>query len=281
MGSFTYGGLRFLLGALSLVPLMLWDRRRRRRIGGAGAATSGSFRRALLPGLGAGILLFAAANLQQFGLVGTSAGKAAFITGLYIVLVPLAGLFFRHKPGFPTWAGAVLATAGLWLLSVRSDFTVSPWDLLVLVGAFFWTFHILWIDRWTCRVDVLSLAFIQYVVTAVLSLGAAWFTEPWKAGALEATLGPLLFGGIVSVGVAYTLQIFGQKESPPAAASLILSLEAVFAALAGGLFLGEILGPQELLGCGLMLAGMLGAQIKLPEKPDTRDPERGSSESGI
>lgn len=259
LGTFTFNALRFFLGALSMVPLILLLPRQ--VMEGLVQKRRHAFQKALVPGIFAGLVLFAGAALQQVGLTGTTAGKAAFITGLYIVLVPLAGLFFRHKPGLPTWLGALLATAGLWFLSVTSDFTMSPWDFWVLVGAFFWTAHILMIGHYTQKVSVLHLALIQYLVTGLLSLGVAVFTEPWNPQGIVESTGPILFGGFISVGLAFTLQIFGQKDSPPAAASLILSLETVFAALAGAWILGEYLGVRELFGCALMLAGMALAQI--------------------
>ncbi len=271
LGSLTFNAARFFLGALSMalliriLPRDVADGRevRRRR----------AFARAIVPGTVAGFILFGGSVLQQMGLIGTTAGKAAFITGLYIVLVPLAGLFFRHRPGLNMWAGALIATVGLWLLSVTSSFTVSRWDLLVLVGAFFWAAHILVIGRFSEWVPVLHMALVQYLVTSFLSLVGAAFTEPWVPGALVGAWVPIVYGGVFSVGVAFTLQIFGQKDSPPTAASLILSLETVFAALFGALFLGESLGPRELLGAALMALGMVLSQLSFPAKAGAASPD--------
>jgi len=269
LGPLTFNAARFFLGALSMLLLIRILPRdvaegtevRRRR----------AFRRAFVPGSIAGFILFGGSVLQQMGLIGTSAGKAAFITGLYIVLVPLAGLFFRHRPGLNSWAGALIATVGLWLLSVTSAFTVSRWDSLVLVGAFFWAAHILVIGRFSERVPALHMAAVQYAVTALLSLIGAALTEPWVPGALAGAWIPIAYGGVFSVGVAFTLQIFGQKDSPPTAASLILSLETVFAALFGALFLGETLGARELAGAALMALGMVLSQLTFRPKPDAAE----------
>lgn len=264
LGSLTFNAARFFLGALSM--LLLIRILPRDVVGGAEVRRRHAFARALVPGTIAGIILFGGSVLQQMGLVGTTAGKAAFITGLYIVLVPLAGLLSRHRPPLNTWAGAVVATVGLWLLSVTAAFTVSRWDVLVLVGAFFWTAHILVISRFSERVPVLHMALVQYLVTAALSVVGAAFTEPWVPGALAGAWIPIAYGGVFSVGVAFTLQIFGQKDSPPTAASLILSLETVFAALFGALFLQETLGPRELAGAFMMAAGMVLAQLEFRRK---------------
>ncbi len=264
LGNFTFNGIRFLLGGLSMVPLILLDKRKESFEPGSPSRLS----TALIPGLIAGVILFIAAALQQVGLVGTTAGKAAFITGLYIVLIPLAGIFLKHKMGLNSWVGAGVATLGLYLLSITADFNISGWDLLELIGAFFWTAHILIIGYYTQKVSILRLAIIQYLVTGVLSLVVAFFFEPWDWPGIQNTLVPILYGGFGSVGIAYTLQILGQRDAPPAAASLILSLETVFAALAGWFILGEVLGGRELLGAGLMFAGMVVSQWSWEKKHD-------------
>lgn len=268
VGSLTFNAARFFLGALSVIPLIRILPRD--IVDGEEVRRRHAFRRALVPGTLAGFILFGGSVLQQMGLVGTTAGKAAFITGLYIVLVPLAGLFFRHRPGLNTWAGALTATVGLWLLSVTAAFTISRWDLLVLIGAIFWTAHILVISHFSERVPVLHMALVQYLVTACLSIIGAALTEPWVPGALAGAWIPIVYGGVFSVGIAFTLQILGQKDSPPTVASLILSLETVFAALFGGIFLHETLGFRELLGAVLMGAGMVLAQLNLRPGRDRR-----------
>lgn len=255
LGPFTFNGLRFVLGVVSLIPLTFFLKP---SVSSSGDST---WKGALVPGLICGSVLFAAASLQQVGLLWTTAGKAAFLTGFYIILVPIAGLMFRRKPSAGVWIGAPLGLAGLFLLSVTQAWTMGPGDALELVGALFWTAHILLIDRFSSHVDPLKLSVVQFGLCAVLSLTVGFSTEAFSwAGVQDAGLA-LLYAGFGSVGIAYTFQIFGQRGTPPGAAALILSLETVFAAVAGGLFLGEVLGERELWGCFLMLAGMVLAQV--------------------
>ena len=257
LGPFTFNGIRFALGGLSLLPL-IWFFRRQPPV----APPAG--RLPVLPtGVIAGLILFTAASLQQVGILDTTAGKAAFITCLSIVLVPLAGLLMKRRISRSVWLGCGLSLAGLYLLCIREDFTIGQGDLLELIGALFWTVHILYIDQVSRRVDTLKLAAIQFATCSALSAVVAVATE--TAASAEAVLAaavPLLYGGFGSVGVAYTLQIIGQKNASPAHAALVLSLETVFAAVGGFLILNEILGNRELAGCALMLAGMLLSQYK-------------------
>lgn len=253
---FTFNGIRFLLGALSLLPLLWWQQHRKTVV----EKRTASFR---VFGIGviAGLILFLAASLQQIGIVDTTAGKAAFVTSLYIVLVPLSGVLLGQRVEVSLWLGCLLSLLGLYFLCIREDFTLSFGDLLVLVGAVFWTMHILWIDRFASQVQVLSLAVWQFTTCAILSLLVAVFTETITLAGIRGALSPILYGGIGSVGIAYTLQIVGQKRAEPTQASLILSLETVFAAIGGYFLLHEFLTSWELLGCVLMMIGMLVAQI--------------------
>lgn len=256
VGPFTYNGVRFLLGAASLLPL-LWVGHRSGRIGPTGS------RRAFWGGaLLAGLLLFAGASLQQIGIVYTTAGKAGFITGLYVVIVPLLGLLWGQRTPWATWAGAAIAVAGLYLLTINDRFTLVEGDGLVLVGALFWACHVLVIGWLSGRhIEPVLLACLQFIVCGVLSLLVAAATESTSWRALEAALMPILYGGLLSVGVAYTLQVVAQHDAPPAHAAIILSLETVFAVLGGWLLLDETLSDRGLLGCGLMFAGMLLSQL--------------------
>lgn len=240
------------MGALSLLPLTLFLKPATRRAGWGPA---------FWPGLAAGVVLFIAASLQQIGLQTTTAGKAAFLTGFYILLVPVFGLFLKRKPGTGVWFGAALALGGLYLLSVTAEFTMGLGDALELVGALFWTCHIMLIDRWGPRLDPLKLSVTQFAVCAALSLAVGLPSEPLSIHGLVGALPVLLYAGFGSVGVAYTLQVIGQRGMAPGPAALILSLETVFAALGGWLLLGETLGVRELVGCALMLAGMTLAQL--------------------
>jgi drug/metabolite transporter (DMT)-like permease len=253
VGAFTFNGIRFTIGALSLLPLTLFLKPSTSHKPGWGPA--------FWPGVVAGVILFIAASLQQLGLESTTAGKAAFLTGFYILLVPVFGLFLKRKPGTGVWFGAALALVGLYLLSVTEAFTMGLGDALELIGALFWTCHIMLIDRWGPRVDPLKLSVTQFAVCAALSLAVGLPIETLSVHGLVDALPVLLYAGFGSVGVAYTLQVIGQRGMAPGPAALILSLETVFAALGGWLILGETLGIRELAGCGLMLAGMVLAQL--------------------
>lgn len=261
LGAFTFNGLRFALGALSLIPLTFFLRPSRL------AKRQASWNAVLVPGLIAGAILFAAASLQQVGLLWTTAGKAAFLTGFYILLVPVFGMFLKRHPTLGVWLGAALALAGLYFLSITAEFTMGFGDALQLLGAVFWAFHILVIDRVVPNLDPLKLSVVQFAVCSFLSFGVAVPIETFTWAGLEGALVPLLYAGIGSVGIAYTLQVVGQRGIAPGPAALILSLETVFAALGGGLLLGESLGLRELLGCALMLAGMVLAQVWPVSRP--------------
>jgi drug/metabolite transporter (DMT)-like permease len=258
---FTFNGIRFALGALSLLP---WTLLRRRHNTGAATRVKTApvtARRGLfLYGWLAGSVLFIAASLQQIGIVTTTAGKAGFITGLYVVLVPISGLLWRQKAGWGRWLGAALAVGGLYLLSVTGRFVVARGDLLVLASAVFWTVHVQLIGWASPRVDSLELAAFQFAVCGLLSLAVALLTESMALSGIRAAAVPILYGGLGSVGVAYTLQIVVQKTAHPSHAAILLSLEGAFAALGGWLVLGESLSTRALVGCLLMLAGMLVSQ---------------------
>lgn len=255
LGAFTFNGLRFALGAVSLLPLMVFIKP------STLSSSQASWRATVVPGVLAGIVLFIATSLQQLGLIWTSAGKAAFLTGFYILLVPLFGLLLRRKPHPGVWWGAGVALIGLYLLSVTEAFTIGVGDVLQIVGALFWAVHILLIDRFSPRVDPLKLSALQFSVCSLLSLTVAVPLESFTLEGLSSGLVPLLYAGIGSVGIAYTLQVVGQRGIAPGPAALIMSLETVFAAVGGGLLLGETLSLRELVGCAFMLLGMVMAQL--------------------
>lgn len=260
VGPLTFNGVRFALGALVLLPLT-WRRDPKPKVEGGNLRAMITLPVLWGGGL-AGLVLFSGATLQQVGLVYTTAGKAGFITGLYVIIVPLMGLFLGHRPGWAGWLGACLATLGLYLLSVTEALTFAPGDLLELSGAFFWAAHVLILSRLSPRMDRIKLACAQYAVCALLSLIVAGFTEAVTVDGLRGAAIPILYGGILSVGVAYTLQVVAQRDAPPSHAAIILSLEAVFAALAGWLVLDELLSLRGLMGCTLMFAGMLTALLR-------------------
>ncbi|WP_419785688.1 DMT family transporter [Pseudodesulfovibrio sp.] len=270
VGPLTFNGIRFALGGLALIPLALRLERNR-----ATTYSPTSNKRLAIGGGVLGIALFCGASLQQIGLAGpqlaqfgltaTTAGKAGFITGLYVVLVPICGLFLAERPGWGTWVGALLAVFGMYLLSVTADLTVAFGDLLVLFSAFFWTAHVLLVGKLSPGMDAadaIKLSIIQFMACAVFSLIGAFATEPVAIASISAAAVPILYGGLMSVGVAYTLQVIAQRDAPSAHAAIILSLEAVFAAIGGCLMLDETLTLRALIGCGLMLAGMLLSQLR-------------------
>jgi len=259
VGPLTFNGVRFALGAMVLLPLVRW-RNKYPRSEGSTHRISLAWQ-ALWGGGLAGLILFSGATLQQVGLVYTTAGKAGFITGLYVIVVPLMGLFLGHWPGWGGWVGACLATIGLYLLSVTEAWTFAPGDFWELFGAFFWAAHVLVLSWLSPRMDRIKLACTQYVVCSILSLLGAYFTETITLDGIMGAIIPILYGGVLSVGIAYTLQVIAQRHTPPTHAAIILSLEAVFAAMAGWLILGEMLSLRGLIGCIFMFAGMLSALL--------------------
>jgi len=270
VGPFGFNGVRFVLGCLVLLPLLCRNGARgvERPSGRAGVFSSSS----LGGGLLAGLVLFAGASFQQVALVYTTAGNAGFITGLYVVLVPIIGIALGHRTHAGTWTGVALAAVGLYLLSVVDRFTISPGDLLVLIGAFFWAGHVHLIGWLSPRHDPLKIAFLQYARCAALSLIVSAAVEQNAVGRYLSAAVPILYGGVLSVGVAYTLQVVAQKHAKPAHAAIILSLETVFAALGGWIILGETLPPRGLLGCTLMFAAMLASQLWRTPREDAPSP---------
>ena len=260
VGPLTFNGVRFALGTMVLLPIA--GRGEPKPHMEQGLVNSLTTWPALWGGAVTGLVLFIAATLQQVGLVYTTAGKAGFITGLYVIIVPLLGLFWGHRPGWGGWLGACLATGGLYLLSVTEVMTFAPGDLWELAGAFFWAVHVLLLSWLSPRMKGVKLACVQYAVCALLSLVGAGVTEQITLDGLRGALTAILYGGVLSVGVAYTLQVIAQRDAPPIHAAIILSLEAVFAALAGWLVLDEVLSPRGLIGCILMFSGMLTALLR-------------------
>ena len=258
VGPFTFNGVRFALGSLSLIPLILYYQNRSPK----DIQAKDDSKQVIIAGIIAGVVLFIAATLQQIGLIYTTAGKAAFITCLYIVIVPILGILLKQYVSMSTWIGSLIAVVGLYLLCVKDGLYISYGEVLELIGAFFWAIHILVIDHFSCRVPVLKLAFFQFITCSILSLIAALFMETIRVESIYQAAVPILYGGILSVGVAYTLQVVAQKSAQPSHAAIILSMETVFAAIGGWLILNEKLGPQELVGCIIMFAGMLLSQLQ-------------------
>ena len=255
VGPFTYNGVRFALGGLSLMPLLSLKTNKRRIPGWKGWNI-------LYFGALAGLALFLGSSFQQVGLLYTTAGNAGFITGLYVIIVPILGLIWRQKAGKGVWLGAALAVIGMYFLSVQGDFSINIGDLLVLVCALFFAIHVLIVGWLSPKFNSVRLSIIQFFTTALLSFIVALIYEEilWQ-DIVDAAI-PIVYGGVFSAGVAYTLQVVAQKDAPSAHAAIILSLESVFAVLGGWMLLSEDVTIRVLVGCGLMLGGMLSAQIQ-------------------
>lgn len=255
IGPYLFSGLRFALGSLCLIPLILRNAKTAR-------VPEPLLNRGMLrAGIIMGLALALGINLQQVGLLFTSVTNSGFITGLYVIVVPLLGLLLGHKTGLGTWLGCLLAVVGMCLLSIGDNFHVASGDWLQLIGAFVWGGHVVLVSLFASRHDPIRLAFLQFATCSVVSLLLAVLFEPIALNAIIEAGPALLYGGIVAVGVGYTLQVVAQKHAIASHAAIILSLEAVFAAIAGAWILGEALQLRGYIGCGLMLAGMLLAQL--------------------
>jgi drug/metabolite transporter (DMT)-like permease len=254
LGPYTFNGIRFLLGGICLLPLALRRAPAPLLDGGRGIG-------AIRAGLLAGVVLFIAATLQQVGLQYTTAGKAGFITGLYVIFVPMLGLLFRQGSTTGTWIGAALAAFGLYLLSITGDMQMEPGDLLETIGAVFWAVHVLLLAYLSPRTAPVRLAMAQFFVCGILSLATGILLETITVQGIVDAAVPIFYGGVCSVGAGYTLQVVVQRKAHPAHAAIILSLESPFAALGGWLLLDEYLSSRGMAGCGLMLLGMLLSQL--------------------
>jgi drug/metabolite transporter (DMT)-like permease len=266
MDVFLFNGTRFLVGALVLLPFAKRSLR--------------NLQRGNLPGiLLAGALLFGGAALQQMGLQTTTAANAGFITGLYVVLIPLLlALGWRQRPGPRILFAASLAGIGMFLLSTGGSLELAPGDLLVFLGAILWALHVILIGLLVRRMEVIQLATGQYVVCSLLNLLLFSFIgQGTFAAGLGGAWWAVVYTGVFSIGVGYTLQVYGQKEAPPADAAIILSMEAVFAALFGWVLLAEYLSAVQILGCAFMVAGMVLSQVSvLLKNPSNRDSSHGT-----
>lgn len=265
IGPFTFNGVRSIIGAFTLLPCILFQKKSCRKI-----IEEGSSRKDLVVGgLLCGALLFVASSLQQIGIKYTSAGKAGFITSCYIVIVPLIGIFMKKTSGWKIWAAVVLALAGLYCLCITDGFTVGKGDIFIFLCAMAFSAHILVIDYFSPRVNGVVLSCIQFFVCGVASLPCMFVFETTDMVAIISAWMPILYAGVLSCGVAYTLQIIGQRNVNPTIASLILSLESCFSVLAGWVILHEKLSIKESLGCVLMFVAIILAQ--LPDKKASVD----------
>ena len=264
VGPFTFSAVRALIGAVVLIPcIVLLKKVNREENRTEGKAAD---RKVLVTGgIACGVLLCVACNLQQFGIMYTSVGKAGFITAMYIVLVPVLGIFLKKKVGAKIWCGVLIAVVGLYLLCMAgSGFSIQKGDFLLMLCAVVFSLHILVIDYFSPKTDGVKLSCIQFLTCGILSgICMFLFEKPQLSNILAAWM-PILYAGVLSCGVAYTLQIIGQKGLNPTVASLILSMESVISVIAGWLILGQKLSSRELLGCVLMFAAII--LVQLPSK---------------
>ena len=257
MGPFLFNAARFFIGSAVLFPLVWYLSKKNKTPTNKETST----KKLLIAGTIAGLFLFLASSFQQVGIQYTTAGKAGFITGLYIFFVPLIGIFFGQRTGSGTWLGAFIAVIGLYLLSINDDFSIARGDLLQLICAVFFAAHILVVGYVAKRMDPLKLSLIQYVVSGVLSFFIAVAIEMITWQMIVDTAIPLLYAGVMSIGVGYTLQVVAQQHAKSSHAAIILGLEGAFAVLGGWLILDENLSTRGLIGCGLMLSGMFLSQL--------------------
>ena len=259
VGSFTLNCVRMILASLALVPVVLFRRHRAVKRG-----EGYPFRQSVVAGLLCGVALFAAANAQQAAIRISTPGKVSFITALYVVLVPIIGLIFGRKVRFNVWIGAVLAIVGLYLLCIVGSVSVGTGDFLALLSAFLFAIQISLIGHYGRGTDPIALSMVQFGVVGVLSAAPMFIFETPTLPAINTALIPILYAGLVSCGLGYTLQAIGQRETNPAVASIIISLEAVFALIAEMIWFRKIPGANELIGCGVMLCAIIISQIEFP-----------------
>ena len=272
VGPFTFNAVRSLLGGIVLIPCIVLLKRINagsKDTAGVAECESGDpagQRKVLLTGgVACGVLLCIASNLQQFGIMYTSVGKSGFITAMYIVLVPVLGIFLKKKAGIKIWCSVAIAVGGLYLLCMTdSGFSIQKGDLLLLLGAVIFSFHILTIDYFSPKVDGVKMSCIQFFTCGILSMVCMFLFEQPQIGAILQAWMPIVYAGVLSCGVAYTLQIVGQKGMNPTVASLILSMESVISVIAGWLILHQKLSGRELRGCVLMFAAII--LVQLPER---------------
>lgn len=263
VGGFTFNGCRFLVGGAVLIPCIYFLR----KVNGAQTGQWSDEERAhrrktgIIGGLCCGVAICVASSLQQFGIAHTTVGKAGFITSLYIVIVPLFGLFLRKKVGLNIWLSVAIAAAGMYLLCVTEGFTIGYGDFLVLLCAVGFSFHILVIDYFSPKADGVLISCIQFFTAGVISCILMFVFEKPTWSAVFSAWAPILYAGVMSCGIGYTLQVVAQKNIEPTIASLIMSLESVFSVLAGWVLLGQKMSPRELMGCALVFGAILLAQI--------------------
>lgn len=265
IGPFTFNAIRCVLGGLVLIPVILVLKKKKEI--GAENQEKEDKKTLWAGGIACGVILCIASNLQQFGIMEASVGKSGFFTALYIVMIPVIGIFIGKRPGIKLWFCVALAVVGMYLLCMKDgSFTIERADIMLLLCALVFSFHILVVDYFSPKVDGVKMSCIQFFVCGVLSAVGMLFTETPDISNIQAAWLPLLYAGLLSCGVGYTLQIVGQKGINPVIASLIMSLESVISALAGWVILGQVLSPKEILGCILMFVAIIITQIPIGNK---------------
>lgn len=267
VGAFYFNGIRYALGGASLIPVIAVFEKEKK--------DPKKLKYTIRSGIIVGFVLFVASSLQQFGIVITqSAGKSGFITGLYTVLVPLIGfVFLKYKTNLFTWLGAAFAVIGLFLLSFSDGVSsVGMGDLVLLIGSVFWSLHIIFIDRFSSFISPIKFSMIQFFTSSVFCLLLGIITkEPISFEAVKMAAVPILYAGIMSSGVAYTLQVIAQKHLAPSITAIICSSESLFSAIGGALLLNERMSARNYVGCAFMFAGIITSQLK-PEKSQKTEP---------
>lgn len=266
VGAFTFNAVRSIIGAVVLLPVIWFLNKGKPPVSQTPAEKKASRKTLITGGLCCGIFLCLASNFQQFGIKYTTVGKAGFITACYIVIVPILGLFLKKTCSPFIWAAVVMALIGLYLLCIKDGFSIGKGDFLVLICAVLFSLHILVIDYFSPKTDGVKMSCIQFLVSGLLSGIPALLLEHPQMSSILAAWMPILYAGVLSCGVAYTLQIVGQKGMNPTVASLILSLESCISVLAGWVILGQSLSTREILGCIIMFGAIILAQ--LPQKPE-------------
>ncbi|MBQ8012442.1 MAG: DMT family transporter [Oscillospiraceae bacterium] len=267
VGPFTYNAMRTLLGGIVLIPVIAGFR----RFGKSERTEKAPLRVTVTGGVVCGILLCVASSFQQSGISMTTAGKAGFITALYIIIVPILEFLLFRRSNPVVWISVLIAAGGFWLLCIKEGFTVGKGDWLVLCCALFFAMHIMVIDHFNAKhADAMLMSCIQFFTAGILMLICMFLFETPSLSSIFDARYTILYAGIMSSGVAYTLQILGQRDTEPAAATLLMSLESVFAALSGWLILHEALTLKELIGCALVFAAVLLAQLKAPQEKTSK-----------
>lgn len=263
VGGFTFNGCRFLIGGVVLIPCIFLLR----KVNGAQRESLSQEKQreerknSIIGGICCGTLLCLASSLQQFGIAYTTVGKAGFITALYIVIVPVLGIFLKKKVGANIWVSVAIAAAGMYLLCITEGFSIGRGDFLVFLCAIGFSLHILVIDHFSPKADGVVISCIQFFTAGIISCVLMLIFEKPTLSAIFSAWAPVLYAGVMSCGVAYTLQVVAQKHVEPTVASLIMSLESVFSVLAGWVLLNQVLSARELVGCALVFGAIILAQI--------------------